>query len=533
MKTNQSVLDTIKHAVENLNWESETKKQKALNLCISIFNLYIYEGGDFNTYKELSKDYFLSIIKTMNYVYPIKNNLVDNGILEIYVNNQGKETYDVKGKGKGYRFNQSLIKGLYVVLSGTKQEVLSSTKSNFQGQINISTNLNILTNQPYHICGTKLETSIKSTLNKITINPEIDNYINNFSIKRNDIKVNNEIEDKYVKIVYDNKTYRYKLENALKQAEENGLELIQYKNKCYIDSIELFLIRKTNDLRLIYRKSKFDLENKLFRISRNDTNRRLDYNLTNMKSNLIEYLLLDNEELIELDIANAQFSILSFITKDLDETFIEETQTGKLYSNISKLEWFRVAFDKIKKEHDNIRNLYPSTMNFIDKYKKENGYKSFSNLLQNVESLIMIDGLLNKLIDKNYEVLPIHDAIRVKKSQVNEIKKIIEEYFNEIDFKCLLRVKNKKDKESIIEDKIIKPEEDMRVIEYNYKGFENIILTLTKKDKQDFRSAIKRLNENGYEICLSTLELCGLNKYKLEYLYNIWYKKNKLLNEGS
>jgi len=185
MKTNQSILDTIKEAVEKLQWNSETKKQKALNLCISIYNLYIYNGGDFNTYKELSKEYFISNIKTMNYVYEIKNNLINNGILEIYTNNFGVESYDVKGKGKGYRFNQSLIQGSYVVLSGTK--------SSFQDlSIQLSNNFTTLTNLPYHICGTKLETSIKSILNRLTFKPEINDYISNFKITENDIKVNND-----------------------------------------------------------------------------------------------------------------------------------------------------------------------------------------------------------------------------------------------------------------------------------------------------------------------------------------------------
>lgn len=519
MKTNQSILGTIKLAVEKLQWNSETKKQKALNLCISIFNLYIYDGGDFNTYKELSKEYFISIIKKMNYVYEIKNNLINNGILEVYTNNQGIETYDVyKGKGKGYRFNQSLLNGQFqVVPSGTqiiKQVVPSGTQLEFQNlQVSLSNNFTTLIQSPYHICGTQLETSIKSILNRLIVKPEINDYISNFNITREDIKVNNEIVDEYVKIVYDNNTYRYKLENALKQAEENGLDLIQYKDKCYIDTIELFLIRKTNDLRLIYRKSKFDIENKIFRVSRNETNRRLDYNLTNMKSTLLNYLELDGEDLIELDIANAQFSILSFITKDLDIDFIKQTQEGILYSTISKEQWFRIAFDKIKKEQDNVRELYPNTMKFIDTYKKENGYKSLSNLLQNTESLIMIDGLLSRLIENGYDVLPIHDAMRVKKSQVEEIKLFIEEYFKEINFNCLLRIKTKIKKETEI---------------INYKGFKLVeIDKVSQEDKKLFISKINEFKEKDIEPLEDIFIMMNLwSKEKTWYIYNKWRDKN-------
>lgn len=519
MKTNnQSVLDTIKHAVENLQWNSETKKQKAVNLCISIFNLYIYDGGDFHTYKELSKEYFISIIKKMNYVYEIKNNLVNNGLLEVYTNNQGIETYDVKGKAKSYRFNQSLLNGGFqVVPNGTqinKQVVPNGTQIEIQNlQVSLSNNFTSLIQSPYHICGTHLETSIKSILDRVTTKPEINDYISNFNITRNDIKVNNEIVDEYVKIVYDNDTYRYKLENALKQAEENGLDLIQYKDKCYIDTIELFLIRKTNDLRLIYRKSKFDIENKIFRVSRNQTNNRLDYNLTNMKSDLLNYLQLDGEELIELDITNAQFSILTFITNNLDKDFIQQTQEGTLYSKISKEQWFRVAFDKIKKEQDNVREIYPITMEFIDNYKKENGYKSLSNLLQKTESLIMIDGLLSRLIEKGYDVLPIHDAMRVKKSQVEEIKNEIELFFNEINFKCLLREKSKKEQEKEI---------------INYKNFKMVeIDKVSTDDKKLFISKINDLKESDIEPSEDILyDLNIWSREKTWYLYTKWRKSN-------
>lgn len=82
---------------------------------------------------------------------------------------------------------------------------------------------------------------------------------------------------------------------------------------------------------------------------------------------------------------------------------------------------------------------------------------------------------------------------------------------------------------SIEKEEILSKTEDMRVIEYKYKNFKDIKIEITKKDKEDFKAAIDRLNKAGFEICLSTLELCGLNKYKLEYLYNIWYRKNKIV----
>jgi len=230
-----------------------------------------------------------------------------------------------------------------------------------------------------------------------------------------------------------------------------------------------------------------------------------------MKSDLLDYLEIDGEDLIELDIANAQFALLSYIIEDLDIDFIKKTQEGKLYNN-DKKEWFRIAFDKIKKEQDEYRDLYPKTMKFIDSYKKEFGYKSFSILLQNIESIIMIDGLLPRLIDK-YDVFPIHDAIRVKASQVNEVKKEIENFFKDINFKCLVR--NKKETEII-----------------NYRGIKDVeIYKVSTEDKKLFISKINELKENDIEPSENIfLDMKLWSKEKTWYLYTKWRSKNPYKN---
>lgn len=79
-------------------------------------------------------------------------------------------------------------------------------------------------------------------------------------------------------------------------------------------------------------------------------------------------------------------------------------------------------------------------MKWADNYKCNNGYKLFSNLLQRKEAEIMIDGLLMRLIYKGYKVFTIHDALRVKEAEAEEIKSIAEEYFGQIAFQCLFRI---------------------------------------------------------------------------------------------
>lgn len=506
----KSILNNIKESISNIDWKSKTFENKALDLCTYIFNLYAQEGGDFNLYKSLSYNYFKKIIKTKSYIYPIKNKLIENGILESHNSN----SYNVKkGKGKLYRFNQELISGDYVTLCCPKSNndvTLCCPKINFCGLTqseNITKLINYKSSQ-YHICYPKSISLTTSDLQKLSFRPEVNDFIDEFSLTEKDIKCNNEIENEFINLKLENDNWRIKKETGLKFALEQELDLILYKDKCYLENKEDFLIRKTNELKLIYKKSVFEIENGIYRISRNDTNKRLDYNLTNMKSSLLDFLLCDGEPLIELDIANAQFAILAFITQDLDEEFINKAQSGELYSD-NKKEWFRIAFDKIKKDQDNFREKFPKTMKFIDSYKKEFGYKSFSNLLQNTESLIMIDGLLPLLED--FDVYPIHDAIRVKESQLNEVKKITEEFFNEINFKCLLR--NKKEETQ----------------EINFKGFKKLeIDKVSIEDKRLFIRKVNELRENNLEPSEDIFYSLNLwSREKTWFIYHKWLIANK------
>jgi hypothetical protein len=171
---------------------------------------------------------------------------------------------------------------------------------------------------------------------------------------------------------------------------------------------------------------------------------------------------------------------------------------------------FRVAFDKVKLEQDPIRLLFPKTMAFIDGFKKKYGYKSLSILLQNIESSIMIDGILINLIQKDFLLFPIHDAFRVKKSQQEQIMKEIEAYFQSIKFECLPRIKSKKNKIKIL-----------------YKGFKEVeIEEITKEDIQTFLNAVETLNREWYGATEELLiNMALFEPYKTSYLYDKFLRK--------
>ena len=104
---------------------------------------------------------------------------------------------------------------------------------------------------------------------------------------------------------------------------------------------------------------------------------------------------------------------------------------------------FRIAFDKViyNQQYNQIRNLFPKFMDWVDTYKDNHGYKMFSNLLQKKEAEIMIDGLLANLIEKGYDVFTIHDALRIRQSQADEVGNMVKDYFDSIGFICTIRRK--------------------------------------------------------------------------------------------
>jgi len=466
----QSILVSIQQAVNQIKWKTPLQKDKALMLCKNIFNLYTIKGYQFRDYLSLSRNYFISLLPSKR-DYAIKQILVDNGILEC------DNSYSVaKSIGKGYRFGMDCL----------TQENISSTEMTFtfsnstgnstisylcphsgnqdissisvNGANGINNLISVTGSTISYLCPHSntqyLQAFYNGLLERLKFDNDIDNLINGLSIVHTtDLTTNENINDQYVYIHHNKEKYRYKRDTAITFAQETGNDLIKFKDKFYIDQPELFTVNKSNQLKISYCQSVFNIKNRLFYCGRNDTNNRLDYNLTGLKKELFTKVRFDGEKLTELDIANAQFAVAAHLNPVIEEKFIYHAQTGTLYNYIEKQLglkegdgkplMFRIAFDKVKStaEFESIRGIFPKFMCWVDQYKNEHGYKMFSNLLQKQEAEIMIDGLLLHLICKGYEVFTIHDALRVKQSQAHEINGIVKDYFNEIDFKCWVRIR--------------------------------------------------------------------------------------------
>jgi hypothetical protein len=446
----QSILVNIQQSVNNINWKSPAQKQKALNLCASIFNLYSLQGEMYSAYLSLSSNYFFSILPS-NRDLSIKDKLITEGIL------QTDGTYNVlKGISKGYRFNPN-----FFTESKYSSTTMTFTISTTITSITSFTNSTISYLFPHRdTCfyntpqGRFLEDFVTANMDKLSFDEDIDLYIEELAlIDPNELKIDNQIKQEFIQLPLQKRDYTYSLAKAIEFAHCTGNRLIEFKNKFYIDTPQNFIDQKYLQRKLSYLQSIFNLKNGIYYCNRNTTNYRLDYNLTGLKKDLFAIIKFENEPLVELDIANAQFAIAAYLNPTIDNNFIQNAINGTLYTYISdrlnieptdsKELMFRVAFDKVKEEphFQQIRKLFPLFMQWVDGYKREFGYKAFSINLQRKESEFMIDGLLCHLIDKGYDVFTVHDALRVKASEAKIIQSLTERYFDSINFRCFLRTK--------------------------------------------------------------------------------------------
>jgi hypothetical protein len=98
-------------------------------------------------------------------------------------------------------------------------------------------------------------------------------------------------------------------------------------------------------------------------------------------------------------------------------------------------------FGKVNSHPLRLKKLFPRTMQSISDYKNKKGYESFSILLQKAESKLMIDGVYNLLSKNKIPAIPVHDSMRVKKSDYDRTRQMMIDFFEKKNFKCELKSK--------------------------------------------------------------------------------------------
>ena len=268
-------------------------------------------------------------------------------------------------------------------------------------------------------------------------------------------KTNHEVKRKVVE--FEEGVYLTK-QQALDKLLGTGLTMIEdYDGKVYFRDLIKFVNDKRESVFVSYKESILGMEHKYFFASRNDTNNRLDTNLTNLPSLLLEVIKEDNG-LVEIDLCNSQFAIFAHlipkeVAGDDVELFKKLSQECELYPYLqekmalsSRKEAKTVCFEVCFSSHKNhsqyvteMRKLFPNVMRWVDNFKEKHGDNQFAIMLQKKEAEIFIDNLYVMIREEDIFCLTKHDSLIVKAEDEYKVRNIIEEYFKEINFKAIIR----------------------------------------------------------------------------------------------
>jgi hypothetical protein len=294
---------------------------------------------------------------------------------------------------------------------------------------------------------------IKENLEMVTVDNAVFGYITKLVEKQiTKIIIGSSITQNMITITINGEEINKHRCYWLVAANRKNVALIQLNDNFYLESVSSLIARKRIELEMCYTFSIENIKIRNFYASRNLTNNRLDHNLTGLKRELFKYIYLDSQKTTEIDINNAQFAILSNMsTFALDDNFIENAQNGTLYEYIqiemkmsrdeAKKYMMIALFGKVNSHPLRLKKLFPRTMQSISDYKNKNGYESFSILLQKAESKLMIDGVYNLLSKNKIPAIPVHDSMRVKKSDYDRTRQMMIDFFEKKNFKCELKSK--------------------------------------------------------------------------------------------
>jgi hypothetical protein len=269
------------------------------------------------------------------------------------------------------------------------------------------------------------------------------------------------------------KKYKKKIFDTLDFTEDRNLIDNQIKEKLISDLFSfdidlersIFFLDSLRDRDLdIYNRNLYSVDciNDKHIFYHFDSYGRMHTNFTILRSFIRKNcLLVDGEETCEIDISNSQPLFLTKIIKDSNtswvkpdefEIFKEITKNGTYYQYLmqnlhisnkrdAKELTYKVLFGRNatnSKADKLFKQLFPTIHNFIRLYKKEKGdYKVLAYDLQKMESNLIFNKIIRKIMDVNPEIriVTIHDSIITSKKNRNEVNAIFQtELITEFNF---------------------------------------------------------------------------------------------------
>jgi hypothetical protein len=398
MKIKRYVPELVYNEIQNLDYKN---KEHLYIICDMLYRISIFrkEDRDYsNNFIDIPKSYFRDLICDSKSISNSFDILKKSNII-ICDNKYSKES----GKALGYKFRDGLISKLVVVY--VEKKTLTKRIINNKNERNNSVNKSLHKYRDYYLSTFKID-SVNSF-----------KYLNEW--------FNNSIPyyPTYVGGIYYNE----------------WVKLVNKYNSIFIS------LSAIEDGDLFFRK--------------NQTNGRVDTNLTNLKSEYKKFIIND-KELFQIDIVNSQPFILYlyFISylcgRNLNEAdrlelekygdwtssgmfyeMFERTyynKTGKLLRRAQiKNMMFCIFYSKngsYKKEKSIFKLIFPFIMSCIEEQKKNN-HNEFAIKLQRMESKICIDKICSALDESGIDYYTIHDSWLVDKVDIDQTIKVINNEF--------------------------------------------------------------------------------------------------------
>jgi hypothetical protein len=286
-----------------------------------------------------------------------------------------------------------------------------------------------------------------------------------------------ELDDDYPKdIFYRNK--RYGVQDALALCKNDKTffhfgDSFLYLDRGFDNPTELF---RQNTYTAIHKQVTAISSGNLY-YKRGIKTRRIFNEISNLPKKIRRQLRIDGEELVEIDMKNAQFALLMYALDNRamwplrevnsskakksyadvgwlldinpEKNFYSAAQQGSLYEYMASL-LDMTSRDEVKQytfeilfgtpeRHENIyprlKKYIPNILELIKTFKKDCGY-NISILLQNIEASIFVDYFQPFLIYLGIPCVTVHDCLLVKKSDMEKAVHAIRVLSSRIELKA-------------------------------------------------------------------------------------------------
>ena len=324
MKATGVLYQNLYEQMMSIPWPSHKTRDKAMAFIHAFLRKRKMENTDPVEYTDMAYVYLLQ--KLGSKYREIFRPLLDSGILQstrsYRVGYHDLEGNYIKGQCLSYRINPELmddevIKVVYDVDSKKQRcrDAVTMKSKQLMRQLRIP-----------DMTSRELIQFVKRSLTDSRI--------------RNMLKVNDEITDEIImlKTLVKNSSAQKKTtedrgvvkEYQIKHIKRSKLRLrtkalIKDGKFCYIDHLENFIKRKRRHLVRSYCDQLLRIKHRNIYSDRNETNLRLDSNLTNLKSDFISLLHMDGQRLGQIDLKNSQFRFFVMLLEQAERELLYGT----------------------------------------------------------------------------------------------------------------------------------------------------------------------------------------------------------------